>query len=61
MPIPKGFWSEIGHQDRDFWAFQGPFETFLYLDADTIIVKSMDELADRVLRQRGDFIYVQPR
>lgn len=60
MPIPGGFWAEIGHQDRDFWAFQGPFETFLYLDADTLVVKSLDDLANRVVRQQGDFIYVQP-
>ena len=59
MPIPKGFWAEIGHQDRDFWAFQGPFETFLYLDADTIVVKSLDDLAQRIARQEGDFFYAQ--
>lgn len=60
MPIPTGFWAQIGHQDRDFWAFQGPFETFLYLDADTLIVKSLDDLAKRVVRQQGNFIFVQP-
>ena len=59
MPLPTGFWAEIGHQDRDFWAFQGPFETFLYLDADTIVVKSLDDLAKRIARQVGDFIYIQ--
>ena len=59
MPLPtKGFWAEIGHQDRDFWAFQGPFDTFLYLDADTIVVKSLDDLAGRINRQGGDFIYI---
>lgn len=60
MPPPtSGFWAEIGHQDRDFWAFQGPFETFLYLDADTIVVKSLDPLAERIARQEGDFFYAQ--
>jgi len=34
MPEPEGFWRRVGHQSRDFWAFQGPFEKFLYLDAD---------------------------
>jgi hypothetical protein len=59
MPLPTtGFWAEIGYQDRDFWAFQGPFETFLYLDADTIVVKSLDALAQRIEKQEGDFIYV---
>ena len=60
MSEPKGFWAEIGHQDRDFWAFQGPFETFLYMDADTLCVKSLDSLAQRIAGQQGDFIYVQP-
>lgn len=60
MPIPTtGFWAEIEHQDRDFWAFQGPFETFLYLDADTLVVKSLDDLAQRIAGQEGDFIYTQ--
>ena len=59
MPIPSGFWAEIGHQDRDFWAFQGPFETFLYLDADTIVVRSLDDLARRIAAQEGDFFYAQ--
>jgi hypothetical protein len=61
MPLPTtGFWAEIGYQDRDFWACQGPFETFLYLDADNIVVKSLDDLANRIAGQEGDFIYVQP-
>jgi len=60
MPEPEGFWADIGHQDRDFWAFQGPFETFLYLDADTLCVKSLDSLAQRIAGQQGNFIYVQP-
>jgi hypothetical protein len=60
LQIPTtGFWAEIGHQDRDFWAFQGPFETFLYLDADTLVVKSLDDLARRIAQQEGDFIYTQ--
>lgn len=59
MPLPtEGFWAEIGHQDRDFWAFQGPFKTFLYLDADTIVVRSLNDLARRIVRQEGDFIYI---
>jgi hypothetical protein len=59
MPLPTtGFWAEIGHQDRDFWAFQGPFKTFLYLDADTIVVKSLDDLARRIAGQEGDFVYI---
>jgi len=60
MPLPTdGFWAQIGHQDRDFWAFQGPFETFLYLDADTIVVKSLVALAKRLCEQQGDFVYIQ--
>src|SRR5210317_610518 len=59
MPIPTGFWGEIGYQDRDFWCFQGPFEKFLYLDADTICTKSLDNLARRIESEKGDFIYIQ--
>lgn len=57
-PPTEGFWAEIGHQDRDFWAFQGPFDTFLYLDADTIVVKTLDDLAARISRQEGEFLYI---
>jgi hypothetical protein len=61
MPLPTtGFWAQIGHQDRDFWAFQGPFENFLYLDADTICTKTLEPLAQRTAGQEGNFIYVQP-
>lgn len=58
MPIPDGFWAQLGHQDRDFWCFQGPFETFLYLDADIICVKPIGVLIDRIKQQTGDFIFV---
>jgi hypothetical protein len=61
MPVPTGhFWPRIGHQDRKLWAFQGPFETFLYLDADTICTGSLDPLIGRIARQQKDFILVQP-
>ena len=58
MSKPTGFWAEMGHMDRCFWAFQGPFETFLYLDADMICTKSLDDLRNWIVRQQGDFIYV---
>lgn len=60
MTLPDGFWGQIGHQDRDFWAFQGPFETFLYLDADTICTGSLDALVARINRLHGNFLLVQP-
>ncbi len=60
LPRPAGFLGELGHKDRSFWAFHGPFERFLYLDADTLCVKSLDALAKRVLGESGDFILVQP-
>lgn len=61
MPEPSGsFWPNVGHQDRKIWAFQGPFEIFLYLDADTICTKSLDQLMERISRERGDFMYVYP-
>jgi hypothetical protein len=46
------FWAEIGHQDRCFWAFQGPFETFLHLDADMICIKSLENLRQLVAQQQ---------
>ena len=58
MPLPAGFWAEIGHQDRCFWAFQGPFDTFVYLDADMICTKSLESLRRRITQQQGNFIYV---
>ena len=61
MAVPTGgFWPELGHMDRKFWAFQGPFETFLYLDADTICTGSLDPLIRRIARLEEDFILVQP-
>jgi hypothetical protein len=61
MPVPTGrFWPELAHMDRKFWALQGPFETFLYLDADTICTGSLDPLIGRIARQQKDFILVQP-
>jgi hypothetical protein len=61
MSAPIGsFWPEIGHQDRKFWSFEGPFDTFLYLDADTICTRSLDQLVARVARQKKDFILAQP-
>jgi hypothetical protein len=60
MPKPPGFWAEMGHMDRCFWAFQGVFETFLYLDADMICTKSLKVLKERIVQQHGDFIYVHP-
>ena len=43
--------------DRCFWSFQGPFETFLYLDADMICIKPLESLRQRVVQQQGNFIY----
>jgi hypothetical protein len=60
MSQPEGrFWPQIGHQDRKFWAFQGPFEKFLYLDADTICTRSLDDLRSRIARQERRFLYTQ--
>ena len=41
MTIPEGFWDKLGHGSRKFWCFQGPFEKFLYLDADIICLRSL--------------------
>jgi hypothetical protein len=60
MPQPGGFWAHMGYMDRCFWAFQGPFENFLYLDADMICTKSLENLKRRITQQQGNFIYVHP-
>ena len=61
MPVPGSrFWPTLGHMDRKFWAFQGPFESFLYLDADTICTASLDPLIRRLAQQQKDFVLVQP-
>jgi len=54
---PGGFWRTLGHHSRDFWAFQGPFEKFLYLDADTICTGSLSSLFSRIEAQEGSFLY----
>src|SRR5208283_978229 len=58
LPQPEGFWGTLGHQSRDFWAFQGPFEKFLYLDADLICTGSLSSLFKRIQEQEGHFIFV---
>jgi hypothetical protein len=58
LPLPEGFWGTIGHQSRDFWAFQGPYERFLYLDGDIICTGSLSHLIQRIKRQEGNFIFV---
>jgi hypothetical protein len=60
MPLPKGFWGRIGFQDRDFWSFQGPFETFLYLDADTLCTGRLDGLAARIDGLERNVMLVHP-
>ncbi len=61
MPAPQmGFWAEIEHQNKDFFAEEGPFVTPFYIDADTIVESSPDSPANRVAEQEGDFICVQP-
>jgi hypothetical protein len=57
LPEPEGFWATIGHQSRDFWAFQGPFEKFLYLDADLICTGSLDSFFGRLRTQDGPFLF----
>ncbi len=58
MDIPDGYWGQLGHADRKFWCFQGPFERFLYLDADIICIRSLEAFRQRVLAQKEPFIFV---
>jgi hypothetical protein len=57
LPLPDGFWGTVGHQSRDFWAFQGPYERFLYLDADIICTGSLSHLIQRIKKQEGNFLF----
>ena len=61
VPVRAGadrFLGEIGHQDRCFWAFQGPFATFLYLDADMSSTKSVENLATD--KRTARLFYLRP-
>ncbi len=59
MPTPGGFWEQMKHIDRKFWAFQGPFEKFLYVDADIICTRSIMPFLEQLGQQDGKFINVQ--
>ncbi|WP_309379973.1 hypothetical protein [Cerasicoccus frondis] len=53
MEEPGGFWSELRAIDKKFWAFAGPFERFLYLDADILCLKPLEPFWER-LRAASD-------
>lgn len=57
MRKPSGYWGELGFIDRKFWAYQGPFEKFLYIDADIICTHSIDRLLQRIHAQQGKFLF----
>jgi len=57
MQKPSGYWGELGFIDRKFWAYQGPFEKFLYIDADIICTHSIDKLLQRIHAQQGKFLF----
>lgn len=59
MPEPDGFWGKMCHIDRKYWAYQGAYEKFLYLDADMICTRSLGPLIDRIMALDGPFILVQ--
>ena len=50
---PSGYWGELEFIDRKFWAYQGPFEKFLYIDADMICTHSIEGLLQRIQKQQG--------
>lgn len=58
MDIPDGYWGQLGHADRKFLCFQGPFKRFLYLDADIICIRSLETFKQRVLAHKEPFIFV---
>ena len=59
MAEPNGFWGQIGHASRKFWAFQGPFEKFIYLDGDVICTRPIQPFVAQMMQQSGNFINVE--
>ncbi len=57
LPQPGGFWATLGHQSRDFWAFQGPFDKFIYLDADILCTGSLKPVIERIDSAAGKFLF----
>lgn len=43
--------------DRKFWCFSGPYERFLYIDADIICLRSIDQFIQKVKEESGVFFY----
>ena len=56
MPTPEGFWAEMGHADRKFWAFQGPFEKFIYMDSDIVCTRPLAPFISQIRARRGRFL-----
>ena len=59
MRKPDGFWGEIKHADRKFWSFQGPYEKFLYLDADIICTRPLYPLIEQLKHKNENSISVK--
>lgn len=59
MPVPGGFWGKMGHADRKFWSFQGPFEKFIYLDGDVICTQSITPFIEQIKQKDGRYIIVE--
>lgn len=45
------------HPFRKFASFWGPFEHFIFLDADIVVLSQLDEIFETYLRSNLDFIY----
>lgn len=58
LDCPAGFdhKPEGGH-DRKFWCFGGPFERFLYLDADILCLLSLDSFVTRLRAEQEPFLF----
>ena len=59
MPTPDGFWGQMRHADRKFWSFQGPYEKFIYLDADIICTRSIAPFIRKLKQQNGKFLNLE--
>lgn len=59
MLEPTDDWALLGHADRKFWAFQGPYEKFLYLDADIICIRSLAPFLKQLQEASGKFVFAE--
>ncbi len=56
-PIAFRYESKSGY-DRKFWSFGGPYDRFLYIDADVLNLRNIGSLISRISQEPDPFILV---